>query len=272
MMSSNRCDEARELIGAYAIGATDPAETRLVEQALADCPELNDELKDYAALNEALHQAVPLRYAAPPASRILAKIAQPASHPAEFLDDAAEDEKIIPLTQPGGPRGLWWLSIAALFVVTVLAVGSNLYWSDQVNRLQEAQQELAQQINQIATPDQPLLVDLRPEDSHHRRLTATAASQPDARAEVIWNSHIEVGALYATGLQQLDPDMAYQLWGVRDGVAVSLGQFDVDENGTGFLIFQSPQPIVSFDALGISPEPADGSDQPTHDHVVVGQI
>ena len=75
-----------------------------------------------------------------------------------------------------------------------------------------------------------------------------------------------------TGLEQLAPDMAYQLWVVRDDETLSLGQFHVDDTGTGFMIFQSPEPIVNFDAMGISPEPATGSAAPTHDHVVVGRI
>jgi hypothetical protein len=271
MMFSD-CEEIRELLGAYIIGATDAEETRLVEMALADCPELTEELADYAAINEALHQAVPLRYPAPPAERILGALRQPANHPAEFQDDpGVAESKIAVLKPPARGRHLWWLSIAALFVVTVLAVGSNLYWSAQVNRLRTAQENLTSRLNAQPTPG-PLPVVLKPEDSHHRRLTATTAGQPDAQAQVIWNSDIEVGALYATGLLQLPPDMAYQFWAVRGDQATSLGQFTVDENGTGFLIFQSPQPVVSFDALGISPEPVTGSLQPTHEHVVVGKI
>ena len=113
---------------------------------------------------------------------------------------------------------------------------------------------------------------LNPHNTHHRELSATTAGQPNAAARVIWNSEIEVGSLFVTGLEQLPADMAYQLWVVRDDETLSLGQFNVDDTGTGFMIFQSPEPIASFDAIGISPEPAEGSAQPTHDHVVVGRI
>lgn len=265
-MASN-CDDLQELIAAYSIGATDPEETRRVEQALVECPELAEELAEYAGLHEALLYAVPQRHQAPPVSRLLAGLSQPANHGAEFADE--EPAKVIALPQPAVRKRsqVWWLGIAALFIVTVLAVGSNLLWFYENAALR----------SQLATPVTPaapgyLPVILKPEDSHHRRLTATAAGQPDAQAQVIWNSDIEVGALYATNLQQLPADMAYQFWGVRGDVATSLGQFQVDENGTGFLIFQSPEPVASFDALGISPEPASGSVQPTHEHVVVGKI
>lgn len=252
-MRSN-CEEARELIGAYSIGATDAAETQLVETALMDCPELTDELAEYIALSDALNRAVPQRFQAPPAHKILAPLQQPAGG------------KVVPLARPAR-RTLWW-SIAALFAVTILAVGSNIYWAGEVSQLR---QEVTTQVTPQVTPSF-LPIALRPQDSHHRRLSATTTDQPDAQAQVIWNSDIEVGALYATGLAQLAPDMAYQFWGVVGDTAVSLGQFNVDAAGTGFLIFQSPQPVASFDALGISPEPASGSAQPTHEHVVVGKI
>ncbi len=252
----SNCEEARELIGAYSIGATDAAETQLVETALMDCPELNEELAEYAALSDALNQAVPQRFQAPPAHRILNPVLQPAA------------AKTVPLAKSTASRRALWWSIAALFVVTVLAVGSNIYWAGEVGQLR--QEVTLQATPQLTPPFFP--VALRPQDSHHRRLSATTTDQPDAQAEVIWNSDIEVGALYATGLQQLEPDMAYQFWGVNGDTAVSLGQFNVDADGTGFLIFQSPQAVASFDALGISPEPASGSAQPTHEHIVVGKV
>lgn len=252
----SNCEEARELIGAYSIGATDAAETQLVETALVDCPELAEELADYAALNDALNRAVPQRFQAPPAHKILAGLQEPSA------------SKVISMTKPAASRRALWWSIAALFAVTVLAVGSNLYWFGEVGQLR--QQATPQVTPQLTPPVFP--VALRPQDSHHRRLTATTTDQPTAQAEVIWNSDIEVGALYATGLQQLEPDMAYQFWGVNGDTAISLGQFTVDADGTGFLIFQSPQPVASFDALGISPEPASGSAQPTHEHIVVGKV
>lgn len=266
-MASN-CDDLQELIAAYSIGATDPEETRRVEQALVECPELAEELAEYAGLHEALLYAVPQRYQAPPVSRLLAGLNQPANHVAEFEDDTLRVETLAVLPKPAPrKRGLWWLGVAALFVVTVLAVGSNLLWF-----YENAELRSQLSIQKTPAPTGFLPVVLKPEDSHHRRLSATTAGQPDAQAQVIWNSDIEVGALYATNLQQLSEDMAYQFWGVRGDVATSLGQFQVDENGTGFLIFQSPEPVASFDALGISPEPASGSAQPTHEHVVVGKV
>ena len=263
---SDNCEEIRELIAAYSIGATDAEETQRVRAALDDCPEAARELEEYAALATALHDAVPLRHEAPPAARILSRI--------EFGDEGetTPTENITPLTQPAPRRGFWWLSIAALFVIALLAIGSNLFWLDRVSELEANQAELVEQINTRPTPTTPFSVVLNPRNTHHRELSATTAGQPNAAARVIWNSEIEVGSLFVTGLEQLPADMAYQLWVVRDDETLSLGQFNVDDTGTGFMIFQSPEPIASFDAIGISPEPAEGSAQPTHDHVVVGRI
>ncbi len=253
----NNCEELRELVGAYSIGATDAEETRRVQAALPDCPELIDELADYADMTLALHAAVPQRYEAPPAARLFAEL-KPAV-PAQAL----ADNKVVQFTY----RRFWWVSIAALFAVTVLAVGSNLLWLDRFNQLEQSQQVAATP----APTQQPLAVMFDPAETHQRVLLPTS-DVDGARARVIWNSEFEVGSLFVTGLDELGPDMAYQLWAVRADETLSLGQFVVDDTGTGILIFQSPQPIVSFDALGISPEPATGSEAPTHDHVVVGNI
>ena len=151
--------------------------------------------------------------------------------------------------------------------MTVLAVGSNLLWLNRFNELEQSQTIAATQ----APPQQPLAVMFDPAATHQRLLLPTS-DENGALARVIWNSEFEVGSLFVTGLDQLAPDMAYQLWAVRADETLSLGQFLVDDTGTGILIFQAPEPIVSFDALGISPEPATGSAAPTHDHVVVGNI
>jgi hypothetical protein len=48
--------------------------------------------------------------------------------------------------------------------------------------------------------------------------------------------------------------------------------FQVDAEGSGFLVFQSPEPLTAFDVIGISVEPSDGSVKPTTPHLVTGQI
>lgn len=271
---SDNCEEIRALIGAYAIGATDEEETRLVEASLEGCPEVAQELADYARLSIALHDAVPMRYDAPPAAQILAKL-----NPAQATPEAAPAKRAAPQEArttaqavPRPTRRNWWLAVAAVFAVGLVGVVSNLFWVNRVNELEQAQADLQAQINTRPTPSQPFAVNLSPDEVHHRVLTATTAGLPGAEARVIWNSEIEVGSLFVTGLEPLPPNMAYQLWVVRDDETLSLGQFTVDDSGVGILIFQSPEPIASFEAMGISPEPASGSDHPTHEHVVVGSI
>jgi anti-sigma-K factor RskA len=254
---SKNCEEFRDLIGPYVLGITDAEETRAIEQALADCPELQQELKDYAQITEALHYAVPLRYNAPPADDILTDLAGESS-------PAVPQTELKVVARPR--RTYWWLGVAALLAITLISLAANFFSLNEIRALRQALN------TPPSTPSQPFNVVLNAQQAHHRVLTPPTADGGQTLARVIWNSEIEVGSLFVTGLDSLPPDMAYQLWAVRAGEALSLGQFDVDETGTGFLIFQSPEPIASFDALGISPEPATGSAAPTHDHVVVGKI
>ena len=155
---------------------------------MADCPEVAEKLDEYLAMNVALHEAAPLRYPAPPAARILGSL--------EFADPPAQTtpDKVTPLKQPAArtPRRTWWIGVAALFVVTILAVGSNLVWFNRVNNLERALQTEA---TPRPTPPAPFSVMLRSEDAHHRLLLPTDAGLPDAQARVIWNSEIEVGVV-----------------------------------------------------------------------------
>ncbi|MBZ0317449.1 MAG: hypothetical protein K8L91_13595, partial [Anaerolineae bacterium] len=51
---NSACDTLRELLPAYSIGATDEAETRLVESLLDECPEVAAELLDFMRLAGAI--------------------------------------------------------------------------------------------------------------------------------------------------------------------------------------------------------------------------
>lgn len=107
---------------------------------------------------------------------------------------------------------------------------------------------------------------------HHRQLLAAQPGQSSAQANFIWDTESKIGSLVATGLSVLPSGNVYQLWLVRGDQEISLGSFQVDENGTGVLIFQSPEPIEAFDLIGISVENESESPEPTTPHVVIGEI
>jgi hypothetical protein len=48
------CSDLSDYLGAYSIGATTPTENRMIEALLAECPEAQQELREYMAVREAL--------------------------------------------------------------------------------------------------------------------------------------------------------------------------------------------------------------------------
>ena len=74
------------------------------------------------------------------------------------------------------------------------------------------------------------------------------------------------------GLTPLEAGKTYQVWLIQGETPVSAGLLKVDANGQGVLVVSSETPIGSFDALGISVEPEQGSPQPTGDIVVLSAL
>jgi len=263
------CQQLRELIPAYSIRATDPEETALVESMLPFCPEAAAELTDYLVLaDEFLYlptDAPRTRGHLDPMPQLPILIRTPAK-----LTQAPKVAAARPQKRPVR-RSQWLLplSVAAVFVVIVLGA-STFYWINRVQSLQNEQLALALRLQEA----QIALLPLTSGQVHHRELLPNQAVpvSVEAHATLIWETAREVGSVYVTGLPPLTPDKTYQFWLVRDGGAVSLGTFRVDETGIGTLVFEAPEPIEEFQHIGISEEPATGSPMPTTPHLVIGNI
>jgi anti-sigma-K factor RskA len=174
----------------------------------------------------------------------------------------------IPAASSGRQRLEVWLVAAGLALVLLGSL--NIYAIIQLQLLQQGQQKLAAQFEDART----VLVSGTPGPALHRDLlpNESTAVSPEAHAVLIWDSVRNVGSLYVTGLPPLALHKTYQLWLVRDDQELSLGTFRVDATGTGQVVFESPQPIVSFQHIGVSEEPETGSPAPTTPHLVIGNI
>ncbi|MEL6151185.1 MAG: hypothetical protein AAFR56_16290, partial [Chloroflexota bacterium] len=58
--ADSACEDIIGLVGAYAIGATTPEETRAVEALLPDCPQAMAELAHYMAVSDAMLHVLPM--------------------------------------------------------------------------------------------------------------------------------------------------------------------------------------------------------------------
>jgi anti-sigma-K factor RskA len=239
------CDEALALVPAYSIGATDDAETRLVEAALTYCPEVATELREYQQMVGGLLHSAPVS-APPPALR-------------EKMLQAA----INPLTQPAvavskptlAPRRRIAPSWVAAAAAVALFIGSSIYWSGQVSDLED---------------QRDLLMALSSNTANQIALVSTGASTPSATLSFSDQSQYVV--LSAQDLPALTDEFTYQLWLLRGDERVSAGIFRVNNSGTGSLLFRPREDLGAFEAVGITVEPAGGSAQPTTTPVALATI
>lgn len=75
-----------------------------------------------------------------------------------------------------------------------------------------------------------------------------------------------LSAMVFEGLSPLDAELAYQLWYITDGVPVPAGLVEVSPDGPTVQVLQG-----TFEAgtiVGVTVEPASGSEQPTSDPIV----
>ena len=92
----------------------------------------------------------------------------------------------------------------------------------------------------------------------------------EAVVRVVSSDQAGEAVVIATGLDALPEDLAYQLWLIDDEGPTSSGLFDVSSTGDGEQVLAGG--VGDAIALGISVEPAGGSEAPTTTPVAVVEL
>jgi anti-sigma-K factor RskA len=257
--------QIEELLAFYALDALNDEEKELVEAYLREHPEARQQIEEMGSAVSALP------YGVPPV--------EPAPHSKEALmSRVAADQRAASSmrNQPSHPRGMLFenlfralslgaATIAIIWVIVltgqvsrlhneILALGRAL--AAQSNELQQINAQLPQ-----TTPSAVITVSLKGTDI-----------QPQAQGQLIADPNSQSAVIVIVGLTPPEPGKTYQVWLIEGDAPVSAGLLRVDANGQGVLVVTSKSPIGSFDALGISVEPEDGSPQPTGDIVVLSSL
>ncbi len=256
---SRACDELRELLPGYALGAVEPDERRAVEGHLeTGCAACAAELRAWgdqvAGLAAALEPVVP---AATTRARVL-RAARPRR----------------------GGRRLWSALAASLLLVAGLAGLARLRaLGAEVARLEAARGEyrerLASAQNELARTRAELgrlRLAARIAGSPGGRAVALAGLEaaPRASARALVDPATGRAVMFASGLAPAPAGRTYQLWAIVDGQPASAGVFDVDEHGTATLVVERIAPPERIDNWAVTEEPAGGVPQPTGAMVLLG--
>ena len=227
-------ESIKGLIPAYALGAADPDENRVVEAHLAACATCRDLLAEYRDLSG------DLLFAAPP-------MAAPAGITERMR------ERLTPVRHEAAPRA-WWSRLRGAFLVPALAAAvllllvTNLYWFGRMNRLDR---QVTEQASLVASLANAPAIALRGE-----------ASAPYAQGVVYASTSGQAALLCVYGMPTLPSDKAYQLWLIKDGKRESGGVFQVSDNGFGFLMVRPAYPLTDYSSVGITSNPSVGAPRP----------
>lgn len=95
-----------------------------------------------------------------------------------------------------------------------------------------------------------------------QRVEATATD--GTAVTVLWSEELSSAAVESDGMPELADDLVYQLWMIRDGGAIPAGLMDADQD---FAVMDGE--LHDGDVIGITVEPAGGSESPTTDPILV---
>ena len=228
-----------DLLAAYALGCLEADEHAMVDRHLQDCRKCRQTLVTYEEVSDQLVFGAP---AQTPANHIKARLMATIKTPPK---DVTWLRKLMVSRPP-----VFGAAVAAALVLVCVLVLSNILLWRQLNMERGTD-----------GPDRMRLVWLQASDLSSSAHGAVIVGRQKKRALLI-----------VRDLPPLAPAYQYQLWLIKNGKRTNGGVFSVSEDGRGKLIIEIDQPIVNFDALGITIEPSGGSPGPTGNKVLGGKV
>jgi anti-sigma-K factor RskA len=284
-------DNPADLAGAYALHALTPAEAAEYERYLARSEEARIEAAELSDTAVALGlAAAPVQPSSALKANLMAQLTSTpqlprvvASAPAET---AAPSRPVAPLLStepsattdaPAAPTPIrsasgsgsgsaadraqrrWFQRPAGYLVAAAAAVALFVTGTFTGQALFGGDDQFAQQ--QAAS-----LAEINAAGDTQRASTQTADGQD---ATLVWSGELGLSAIIVDDLPALGDDEDYQLWYIGEGGPVPAGTFDSDGSGTVWRVLEGT--MAAGDAVGVTVEPAGGSDQPTTDPIVAIQ-
>jgi anti-sigma-K factor RskA len=231
-----------ENIPAYSLGALDAEESAALETHLETCASCRTELAEYRALSQFLLTAAPPH--------------QPSAALRKRLQNR------LPSAQR--PSRLQWnfsFSRLAIGLGVLALLALNLASFMQVRQIQAQQASL---LNQLTDAQAALALLSSPS------LQLVAIDGDDISGSLLLDKQNNQAVLIVQNLPALAEDQIYQIWLIEpDEGRVSAGLFRPDSGGTYIAkVLSSTQPLTNYLGIGVTIEPAGGSDAPTGKRVL----
>jgi hypothetical protein len=251
-------DEANELLAALSLDAVGDDERALIEAHVAQCPRCQSELDALVEVAAALGNSVEALPEGlwPSISRRIYEDPGPETPATPALDaDALAVPISLDAARASRPSRVVLGSMAAAAAIIVVLAVTLAGVNGHVARLQKALLLAAHHevLAALATPSHRL-VDL--DGADHVQL-AQFVVLPDGR-----------GYLVHSAMPKLNADHTYQLWGIINGRAISIGLMGRSPGDVTFTVSGSPRPTQ----LAVTVEPPGGTTTPTTPAVATGAV
>jgi hypothetical protein len=248
------CEQVREMIDAYALGAASPDEAKAVEEHVAGCIACWDELRKSQSAAGMLALSSPIQ--APPPQlrdRILTNAGKKDRTPifiGEFLR---------------GRGSVWPAATGMLGSAAAAVLVFAVFLQAQVDDLQGDRDQLQHQVSEqgnilsVASASDVFTVSLvsMPEDSGP---ATTQAAQPGG--EYLWSRSQQKGVIFCYNLPALSGGEVYQAWYITGAEPVDAGTFTPVDGQCQHLM----KPVVadiSETGVGLTREKNGGSQKPS---------
>ena len=267
---SNMDEHIEELFAFYALGTLSDAERSQVEAYVHSDPGARQRLDEMIRTVSLVPQAItPMKPSAELKAKLMERVRADARARSESASEVASRRPgtaVNARRSSSGPRWAYAFAVASL----LLAVGIGTWGlgvRSEIIRLQSQVSVLEQEVQTQRT----VLAQLSLPQAHAFAISGTD-HQPQAQGQLIADASTGSGVLVVSGLKPLTTGQTYEFWLINDATAVPAGLFKVNEQGQGVLQITQKFTSNSYNAIGVSIEPAGGSKAPTGDIVMLGKL
>ncbi|MEW2386754.1 anti-sigma factor [Streptomyces venezuelae] len=251
----NSAPDLHTLTGAYAADALDDAERARFEEHLALCPSCDQEVRELTATVARLA----LASAVAPRPALKDEVLRRIGTVRQDVPEARREAAAAPDPAPRRTRGVYRWALAAC-VAAAVGLGGTAVWQHQ--RAEDAREQARQAQEQSSEQSQELAAVLAAPDAR----TRTGGLTDGARGTVVVSKSLDKAVFVADGMARPPKGKVYQLWFDDGGSMRSAGLMDPDRSATAVLMRGG---IGKATGMGITVEPAGGSDEPSSSPVAL---
>ena len=264
------CEQIREMIGAYALGALDASDQAMVETHLAECPDCRQLLNEYAELVNTLPQAVALASPLQLPNSLKTRLLQ-SLETAPLLTVAAPASKKSQQTLPR-PKSSWWhtrpLAVAAAALLVVVLLG----WSVQLSVALARERALRAEFANLVDKQEVVLEVIDSNKTTRRVLQPPEKDSSQAYGKLFTRSDLPHVVAMAARLPQPPAGQAYHLWVTpAQGQTHLAGVMKLNEQGFGLLVFDADHNGPVYDSAQLTLQPV-GSATPTDSPILAWKL